>query len=201
MAKQPYIPPIGKKVKLSDYSTREAEPEDREHAEKELEALRLELEELHDMVVADGRFPILVLLQAPDAGGKDGTIRSVFDEVDPLGVNSVPFKAPSEEELGHDYLWRVHAKMPPKGHITIFNRSHYEDVLVVRVRGLAPKARWEKRYDHINHFERMLTDEGMVIIKLFLHISKDEQRQRGVQMPSISTTVRRADCWLILRTS
>ncbi|MCA9832250.1 MAG: polyphosphate kinase 2 family protein [Dehalococcoidia bacterium] len=178
MAKQPFIPPFGKEVKLSDYSTREAEPAGRDKGKKEIEELRLELEELHELIVADGRFPILVLLQAPDAGGKDGTIRSVFDEVDPLGVNSVGFKAPNDEELAHDYLWRIHRQMPGKGHVTIFNRSHYEDVLVVRVRNLAPKERWKKRYDHINNFERMLTDEGMVIIKFFLHISKDEQRER-----------------------
>jgi len=119
MAKQPFIPPFGKEVKLSDYSTREAEPAGRDKGKKEIEELRLELEELHELIVADGRFPILVLLQAPDAGGKDGTIRSVFDEVDPLGVNSVGFKAPNDEELAHDYLWRVHAHTPANGELVV----------------------------------------------------------------------------------
>ena len=121
---------------------------------------------------------LLVVLQAIDAGGKDGTIRSVFDGVNPQGVKVTSFKKPSAEELAHDYLWRVHHHTPAAGEIAIFNRSHYEDVLVVRVHGLVPEPRWRARYRHIREWERMLHDEGTTIVKLFLHISKDEQRER-----------------------
>jgi PPK2 family polyphosphate:nucleotide phosphotransferase len=113
-----------------------------------------------------------------DTAGKDGTIRNVFRGVNPHGVNVRSFGVPTETELGHDFLWRVHMQTPPKGSITIFNRSHYEDVLVVRVKGLVPPERWSKRYRHIREFERMLADEGTTIVKLYLHISKEEQRER-----------------------
>ncbi|MEM9135674.1 MAG: PPK2 family polyphosphate kinase, partial [Actinomycetota bacterium] len=121
---------------------------------------------------------VLVVLQAMDAGGKDGTIRRVFEGVDPSGVKVAAFKRPTEAELAHDYLWRVHPHVPGDGELVIFNRSHYEDVLVVRVMDIVPKSRWKKRYDHIRAFEQLLADEGTTIIKLFLHISKDEQRER-----------------------
>jgi PPK2 family polyphosphate:nucleotide phosphotransferase len=117
-------------------------------------------------------------LQATDTGGKDGTIRRVFQGVNPAGVRMASFKQPTPIELAHDYLWRVHAKVPASGEIAIFNRSHYEDVLVVRVRDLVQEERWSKRFGHINDFERMLTDEGTTIVKVFLHISKEEQRAR-----------------------
>jgi len=118
------------------------------------------------------------VLQAMDTGGKDGTIRKVFTGVNPQGVDVRGFGVPSDLELDHDYLWRVHLQAPRKGRIGIFNRSHYEDVLVVRVNGLAPEERWRPRYEHIRNFERMLTDEGTVIVKVMLHISKNEQAQR-----------------------
>ena len=121
---------------------------------------------------------MLLVLQALDAGGKDGTIRSVFTGVNPQGVRVVSFKQPSETELAHDYLWRVHHEVPERGAIGIFNRSHYEDVLVVRVHGIVPKHEWRRRYRHIREFERMLADEGTTIVKVFLHISRDEQRER-----------------------
>lgn len=127
---------------------------------------------------AEHQHRVLVVIQATDTGGKDGTIRHVFDGTNPQGVKVASFKKPTEEELRHDYLWRVHSEVPGSGEITIFNRSHYEDVLVVRVHDIVPKERWSKRYDHINDFERLLADEGTTIVKIFLHISKDEQKQR-----------------------
>ena len=121
---------------------------------------------------------VLVVLQAMDAGGKDGVIRSLFTGLNPAGVTVSSFGVPSDEEQSHDYLWRVHHRCPPKGVIGIFNRSHYEDVLVVRVKQFVPAARWRKRYGDIVDFERMLTDEGTHVVKLFLNISKEEQRVR-----------------------
>lgn len=121
---------------------------------------------------------LLVVLQAMDAGGKDGTIRSVLAGINPAGVDVTSFGVPSEEERSHDYLWRVHAHTPAKGMIGIFNRSHYEDVLVVRVKRFVPPRVWRRRYAHIRDFERMLHDEGTRVVKLFLHLSKDEQRER-----------------------
>jgi PPK2 family polyphosphate:nucleotide phosphotransferase len=172
------IPPPGKRVDLAAFPTKETKGPPKADGLKELEKLRVRLDELQDVFIADARFALLVLFQAIDAGGKDGTIRSVFTTVDPLGVRSTAFKVPTAEELAHDYLWRIHAHIPAKGEIGIFNRSHYEDVLVVRVKELVPQETWHRRYDHINAFERMLTDEGTVILKFFLHVSKEEQRQR-----------------------
>jgi len=136
------------------------------------------LEGLQELLYAEGKQRVLVVLQAMDTGGKDGVIRHVFEGVNPQGVKVAGFKVPSKLERAHDYLWRVHQKTPGKGEIAIFNRSHYEDVLVVRVHKLVPDAVWSRRYDHINAFERMLADEGTVILKFFLHISKEEQRER-----------------------
>ncbi|HTP38682.1 MAG TPA: polyphosphate kinase 2 family protein [Steroidobacteraceae bacterium] len=127
---------------------------------------------------ADGRFAVLVVLQAIDGGGKDSTTRHVFSSFNPQGCTVHSFKVPSAEELRHDYLWRVHQKVPPRGEIGVFNRSHYEDVLVVRVDSLVPKQQWQRRYQQINDFEEMLTREGTLIVKFFLQISKDEQRRR-----------------------
>ncbi|MGD1991933.1 MAG: polyphosphate kinase 2 family protein, partial [Anaerolineae bacterium] len=121
---------------------------------------------------------VLIVLQAMDTGGKDGTIRHVFQGVDPVGVKVANFRKPSAEELAHDYLWRVHQHTPGRGEIVIFNRSHYEDVLVVRVHNLVLPEVWGRRYDHINAFERMLTEEGTTILKFYLHISKEEQKER-----------------------
>ncbi len=140
--------------------------------------LNLRLEQLQELLYAEGKNRLLVVLQAMDAGGKDGTIRNVFEHVNPQGVKVASFKAPTARELAQDYLWRVHEHTPAKGQITIFNRSHYEDVLVVRVKGFAPKGVWSKRYDHINAFEKLLADEGTTILKFFLHISLDEQKER-----------------------
>jgi PPK2 family polyphosphate:nucleotide phosphotransferase len=136
------------------------------------------LTELQAMLYADGRYAVLVVLQARDAGGKDGTVRKVFGACNPLGCQVTSFKAPTPIELGHDYLWRVHQATPAKGMIGIFNRSHYEDVLVVRVKELVPKPVWSKRYDQINEFEKLLDENRVKILKFFLHISRDEQAKR-----------------------
>jgi PPK2 family polyphosphate:nucleotide phosphotransferase len=137
-----------------------------------------QLSQLQNVLYAEGKRRVLVVLQAMDTGGKDGVIRKVFTGVNPQGVRVVSFKAPSAEELSHDYLWRVHQEVPPKGMIHVFNRSHYEDVLITRVRGWVDDATAKRRFRQINDFESMLTDEGTIILKFFLHISKDEQRQR-----------------------
>jgi PPK2 family polyphosphate:nucleotide phosphotransferase len=144
----------------------------------QLKTLNQELETLQELLYAEGRHKLLLVLQGMDASGKDGAIRHVFEGVNPQGVTVANFKAPSQLELAHDYLWRVHHKTPANGHITIFNRSHYEDVLVVRVKNLAPQEVWERRYEHINAFEKLLADEGATILKFFLHISPDEQKER-----------------------
>ena len=141
-------------------------------------ALNNRVEELQEQLYAYGKEKLLFVLQATDTGGKDGTIRAVFDKTNPQGVHIASFKKPTSNELAHDYLWRIHQHTPAAGHINIFNRSHYEDVLVVRVRDLVPEERWRKRYEHIRNFEQMLADEGTAVVKIFLHISKDEQRER-----------------------
>ncbi len=133
---------------------------------------------LQYLLYAEGRRSVLVVLQAIDAGGKDGTIQHVMSSMNPQGVTVTPFKVPEGEERRHDYLWRVHRAVPQYGNIGIFNRSHYEDVLVVRVHDLVPKAQWSKRYDQINDFERMLSENGVKIVKFLLYISKDEQAKR-----------------------
>ena len=136
------------------------------------------LDALQDVLYAEHRRKVLVILQGMDTSGKDGTVRGVFRAMDPLGLRVVGFKAPTPQELAHDYLWRVHAQTPARGEIVIFNRSHYEDVLITRVHGDIDAAECKRRYGHINAFEQMLSDTGTTIVKCFLHISKDEQRQR-----------------------
>ena len=136
------------------------------------------LAELQLQLFAEQRRGLLVVLQATDAGGKGGTIRTVFAGLNPSGVHVTSFGVPSDEELAHDYLWRVHAHAPRRGAIAVFDRSHYEDVLVVRVKGLVPEERWRKRYGHIRDWEQMLVDEGFGVVKLFLNVSPEEQRER-----------------------
>ena len=143
-----------------------------------LRALNERLESLQELLYAENKHKVLIVLQAMDTGGKDGTIRHVFEGVNPQGVKVASFKVPTPEELAHDYLWRVHKQTPGRGEIVIFNRSHYEDVLVVRVHNLATPEVWGRRYAHINDFERTLADEGTTIVKFFLHISLDEQKER-----------------------
>jgi PPK2 family polyphosphate:nucleotide phosphotransferase len=151
---------------------------DRAEAERRTEEDIGVIDELQDRLYAEGKQALLVVLQAMDTGGKDGTLRRIFGPVDPLGLRAVAFKAPTPEELAHNFLWRIHKQIPAKGEICVFNRSHYEDVLVARVRNLAPRDVIEKRYRDINAFEKLLADDGVSVVKLFLHISKDEQRER-----------------------
>jgi PPK2 family polyphosphate:nucleotide phosphotransferase len=145
------------------------------------EELRDELSrvaELQTLLFAEGARSVLVVLQAMDAGGKDGVLREVLTGLNPAGVRVVSFRRPSETDLAHDYLWRVHREAPADGQIAVWNRSHYEDVLVVRVHGLVPEEVWRKRYEHIRAFEELLVDEGTAVVKLFLNVSSEEQRKR-----------------------
>lgn len=168
----------GAEVDLSSWDPDDVAGTDRKAAKEEKKRLSKRLRDLQELLYAEHRHRLLVVLQAMDTGGKDGTIRGVFDRTNPQGVKVASFKRPTERELAHDYLWRVHPHVPGNGEIGIFNRSHYEDVLVVRVHDLVPKARWERRYEHITAFEKLLADEGTTILKFYLHISKDEQRRR-----------------------
>jgi PPK2 family polyphosphate:nucleotide phosphotransferase len=151
---------------------------DKKAAKAQTEQNAARINELQDMLYAEGRRALLVVLQGTDTSGKDGTIRHVFNQTGPLGVSVAAFKRPSEEELAHDFLWRAHIACPRRGTIGIFNRSHYEDVLVARVKKLAPAQDIEARYGQINEFEKMLVENGTTILKFMLHISKEEQRER-----------------------
>jgi len=177
--KQPIQVPSGEKIRLKDfdpdYSGKFA---DKGETKAENKKNIARLAELQEVMYAEGRHALLIILQALDAGGKDGTIKKVMSGVNPQGCRITSFKVPTPEELSHDFLWRIHQHVPPRGYIGIFNRSHYEDVLVVRVHNLVPKAVWRERYEHINNFEKLLADNGVTILKFFLHISKDEQKQR-----------------------
>ena len=180
MAKQPsLVPSPGKKVRLKDYNPSDNgdcknETDAEELIEKDLKRLR----DLQEVLYADRGHALLVVLQGIDAGGKDGTINHVFRGLNPQGVVVTSFKQPTGEELAHDFLWRIHKRVPEKGYIGVFNRSHYEDVLVVRVHNLVDKKVWKTRYDQINQFEEMLAENGTTILKFFLYISKDEQKKR-----------------------
>ena len=143
-----------------------------------LDELRSRLQKLQERLYAEGRQSLLVVFQATDTGGKDGTIRAVFEGTNPQGVRVASFKVPTGEELAHDFLWRIHKETPGRGMISIFNRSHYEDVIVVRVKNIVPESVWRPRYGIINEFERLLALNGTRIVKFFLHISRDEQKKR-----------------------
>jgi len=151
---------------------------DKSDALERLDENRAQLETLQELLFAEGKHKLLVVLQAMDTAGKDSTIRYVFQGADPLGVKVASFKAPTPYELARDYLWRVHHHVPGAGEIAIFNRSHYEDVLVTRVNGRIDAAECKRRYRQINDFERMLAETGTTILKFYLHISKDEQKKR-----------------------
>jgi PPK2 family polyphosphate:nucleotide phosphotransferase len=182
-----YIPQVDRYriTKGRDFRLADWDPDDlagfdggKAEARAELAWLNSELDELQEQLYADGRHRVLVVLQGMDTSGKGGTIRRVFQGVNPSGVRVAAFKAPTEAELARDFLWRIHPHVPRNGELVIFDRSHYEDVLIARVRGLVPAQRWKARYRHIRDFERMLAAEGTVILKFFLHISADEQQQR-----------------------
>ena len=169
----------GSKIKLKDYDPNYVdEHTDPVSARAELEILTRELGELQELLAAAQHHSLLVVLQGMDTSGKDGTIRRVLSQVNPQGCEVRSFKAPTGRELSHDFLWRVHRGTPGRGIITIFNRSHYEDVLVVRVHNLVPEKVWNRRYVAINNFERLLAQNGMIILKFYLHISNEEQERR-----------------------
>ncbi len=177
--KQPLSLAPGKKVRLRDFDAAYTDGlKNKKEAEAELEKNRVALAELGYRLYAENHRSLLLVLQGMDTAGKDGTIRHVMQGFNPQSCQVTSFKQPGSEELSHDFLWRIHRAAPRKGFVGIFNRSHYEDVLVVRVHNLVPKEEWESRYERINHFEKMLADGGTTIVKVFLHISKDEQRQR-----------------------
>ena len=169
----------GSRVKLKDYNPDDT-PGDIKHdeADKKMEELGKEISELQEMLAAAQRESMLIVLQGMDTSGKDGTIRHVFSRVNPQGCYVHSFKEPTPEDLAHDFLWRVHKNTPGKGSMGIFNRSHYEDVLVARVQNLVPEKVWQARYKEINNFEKLLANNSTIILKFFLHISFDEQTQR-----------------------
>ena len=150
----------------------------KEEIQRQFDELQTELQELQKRLYAQNKHRILVVMQAMDTGGKDGCIKHVFSRIDPQGIHVRSFKTPSEEELSYDFLWRVHSKVPHRGQLVIFNRSHYEDIIAVRVKKIYPDEVWKRRQRHVVEFERMLAEEGTTIVKIFLHISKDEQKRR-----------------------
>jgi PPK2 family polyphosphate:nucleotide phosphotransferase len=168
----------GTKVRLKELATDDDGGMAKSEGEARFDKLLGELSDLQELLYAEGKHALLVVLQAMDAGGKDSTIRSVFSSINPQGCKVVNFKSPNDVEQRHDFLWRVHENTPRLGYIGVFNRSHYEDVLIARVKQLVPERRWRARYDHINHFEELLHDEGTVVLKFFLHISMDYQKER-----------------------
>lgn len=179
MIDSPYLAEPGKKFKIDHTKPGDiGDFKDRKDAEEATQENLKTLEKLQDKLYAQAKHAVLIVLQAMDGGGKDGTISKVFSGVNPQGCVVHSFKRPSDLELAHDYLWRIHAGAPQKGMIAIFNRSHYESVLVERVKDLVPKEVWSKRYDHINAFEKLLADEGTTILKFFLNISWEEQKER-----------------------
>ena len=169
----------GTNVKLKDYDPNYLDIDiQRDSVEITLQKLGDELNELHEMMQAAQHHSLLMILQGMDTSGKDGTIRHVLGRVNPQGCDVFSFKVPTEEELAHDFLWRIHKITPGKGLMSIFNRSHYEDVLVARVHNLVPESVWSRRYKEINHFEKLLADNNTIILKFFLHIGADEQERR-----------------------
>ncbi|MEM6916349.1 MAG: polyphosphate kinase 2 family protein [Verrucomicrobiota bacterium] len=180
LSDHPFRVPQGKAVDLSTWPTTDEDlfPVNKPKGKDLFKQMSLQIDELQTQFYAEGKHRLLVVFQAMDTGGKDGTIRSVFEKMDPQGVRCAAFKKPSSLELAHDYLWRIHQQVPQNGEVVIFNRSHYEDILAVRVREIFPESVWSKRYEHIVNFEQMLADEGTTIVKIFLHISRDEQKER-----------------------
>ncbi len=175
------------RIALKDFDSHADGGLKRDKAEEETARIIAELVELQELLYAARRHSVLVVLQGRDTSGKDGTIRRVTGPLNSQGCEIASFKVPTEEELAHDFLWRAHAATPAAGHIKIFNRSHYEDVLVVRVHNLAPEDTWRARFDHINNFERLLTDSNTIILKFYLHISEEEQRKRLIEREQDAT--------------
>lgn len=174
--KQPFkvVPPI----RLRDFDPDFHENLDKDEAREKTVKFCQRIGELQELLHANARHAVLILLQGMDCCGKDGAARRVLQDVNPAGVETANFKAPSAEELAHDYLWRIHQRVPRYGHIGVFNRSHYEDVLIVRVKKLQPERVWRTRYEQINTFEKHLVENRVVLLKFFLHLSKQEQAER-----------------------
>lgn len=168
----------GGKVRIDRYRADDTQGLEKEDTLPLIEKLGQEFEELANLLAYAGRHALLIVLQGRDASGKDGTIRKILDYSNVQNANVHPFKVPTEEERGHDFLWRAHKAAPGRGHIAIWNRSHYEDVIAARVHRLVPEATWKARYEHINAFERLLEDNGTIVLKFYLHISRDEQIER-----------------------
>ncbi|MCC6557734.1 MAG: polyphosphate kinase 2 family protein, partial [Polyangiaceae bacterium] len=168
----------GRKVRLADIPTDPPKKATKEQAQKRFGELNEELFELQELMWGARTHSVLVVLQGRDAAGKDGAIKHVVGALNPRGVIVSSFGVPTEEERQHDFLWRIHRQAPRAGELAIFNRSHYEDVLVVRVHDLVPKSIWKERFDHINSFEELLAEHGTIVLKFFLHISKQEQEKR-----------------------
>lgn len=177
---QRYVVQPDQEVNLADWdpSSTDAWQSGKVAGEERMLILNNEFEVLQELLFAQGKHKVLIVLQGMDTSGKDGVIRHVFEGVNPQGVRVATFKVPTAPELAHDYLWRVHQQVPMQGEMVIFNRSHYEDVLVVRVHNLVPPEKWQKRYEQINNFEKLLVEEGTTILKFFLHINLEEQRER-----------------------
>ncbi|MBF9236528.1 polyphosphate kinase 2 family protein [Hymenobacter sp. BT683] len=181
--KTPAVQVMGKSFRLAhvdpdDITPFVHSPDDKDEASPRLLQLRERLSQLQELLYAEQERDVLLIFQAMDTGGKDGAIKNLLTGVNPAGVRVTSFKAPSTGELSQDFLWRIHAQIPKRGHIGVFNRSHYEDVLITRVHGLIDEKTWKRRYEDINNFEELLTHNGTVVLKFFLHISKKEQADR-----------------------
>ncbi|MEO6723762.1 MAG: PPK2 family polyphosphate kinase [Blastocatellia bacterium] len=174
-------------IKLHDINPEENAGLNKEAGAEQLKALSKELTRLQELLYAAGQHSVLIILQGLDTSGKDGTIKAVMGPLNALGCSVASFKIPTPEELAHDFLWRVHKQTPGKGEIAIFNRSHYEDVLVVRVHKIVSDPVWSARYDHINAFEKLLAEANTIVLKFYLHISKDEQQQRLLEREQDAT--------------
>ncbi|MBN2442841.1 MAG: polyphosphate kinase 2 family protein [Spirochaetales bacterium] len=168
----------GDSVRLDKIDTEYKGKMDKDEGKERFREQTEKLQELQEVLYAESKQSLLIVFQAMDAGGKDSTIRNVLGPLNPAGCKVTSFKAPTSHELAHDFLWRIHAQTPSKGYIGVFNRSHYEDVLIVKVKKFAPEKTIERRYDHINNIERLLHDEGTRIVKFYLHISKNYQKER-----------------------
>ena len=177
--KQAFV--IKPKVRLADFRPDFTEDWEKEAASKETKKLQARIGELQAKLYANTEKAVIVVLQGMDCSGKDGATKALLDAVNPAGTEVVSFKAPTSDELAHDYLWRIHKVIPHFGHLGVFNRSHYEDVLIVRVLGLKPKEVWKRRFEQINTFEQHLTENGYTLVKFFLHISKEVQGERLVE--------------------
>lgn len=171
----------GSKVDLASIDTSEKvlyQGKGKSEIEPQFDELQLQLQQLQKLLYAENKQRVLLVIQAMDTGGKDGCIKNVFSRIDPAGIHVHSFKKPTEDELAHDFLWRVHNRVPSNGQLVIFNRSHYEDIIAVRVKKLFVDEVWQRRQRHVVEFERMLAEEGTTIVKIFLHISKEEQKSR-----------------------